>query len=230
MLAHSGFGSRKEVKVLIRQGLVKINGHVIRRVNHIVFPRSDSVYVDNMKVDYKEHHYIMLNKPSGVITSTKDRFSTTVIDILGDGLKGLGLFPIGRLDKDTEGLLILTTDGKLAHQLLSPRNYVPKRYLATVDGIITSSDIERFKHGIPLDEDFITLSSKLEIISPNSVYITIYEGKFHQVKRMLKYIGRKTLYLKRVQMGKLKLDENLAPGEARELTDNEIALLKSSVK
>ena len=230
MLANSGVGSRKEVKSIIRRGIVEVNGDSIRKANHLVFPSSDIIEVDGRRIEYKENYYIMLNKPAGVVTATHDRFSETVIDILGHEFKSLDLFPIGRLDKDTEGLLILTTDGKLAHKLLSPKQLVPKTYFAIIDGVVDSSDIELFENGMPLAEDFTTIPAKLKIISPGKVHITIYEGKFHQIKRMFGYIGKKVVYLKRVQMGNLKLDENLLPGEARELTEHEVELLKSSIK
>lgn len=230
LLANSGVGSRREVKALIRDGIVQVNGATITEAKYSVDPSFDVIEVEGERIEYKEYYYVMLNKPAGVITATHDRFYKTVIDILDDKYRKLGLFPVGRLDKDTEGLLILTTDGKLAHKLLSPKNLVPKTYFAIIDGVVDSSDIELFEKGMSLSEDFTTLPAQLEMITANKVYITIVEGKFHQIKRMFEYIGKKVVYLKRVKMGHLKLDENLLPGQSRELTKHEIKLLKSSTK
>lgn len=230
LLANSKLGSRREVKALIRSGIVEVNGITVKKPNHLVCPLSDKVEVEGQVVEYKEHYYVMLNKPAGVITATRDRYHETVVDILDDEFKILDLFPVGRLDRDTEGLVILTDDGKLAHQLLAPKKLVPKTYFAIIDGVVHSSDIELFEKGMPLSEDFTTLPAELNIIEPSKVYMTIYEGKFHQVKRMFEYIGKKVIYLKRVQMGNLKLDESLLPGESRELTEHEVNLLKSSIK
>lgn len=230
LLSNSGIGSRKEVKILIKRGEVQVNGTTIKKFNYPVSPSSDIVEVRGQRIDYKEFYYIMLNKPAGVITSTHDRFHKTVMDILDDNFKALDLFPVGRLDKDTEGLLILTNDGNLTHKLLSPKKFVSKKYFAIIDGSVTKDDVELFKKGVPLSEDFTTLPAQLDIVKPNEVYITIYEGKFHQIKRMFEYINKQVLYLKRVQMGNLKLDDDLSPGDARELTQYEIELLRSSIQ
>lgn len=228
-LSNSKVGSRKEVKTLIKEGLVEVNGITANRPDSIVYPQSDVIQVDGQKIEYREFHYIMLNKPAGVITATKDKHHNTVMDVLDDKFKSLDLFPVGRLDIDTEGLLILTNDGKLTHNILSPKKLVPKIYFAIIDGVLNKNDIELFKKGIPLSENYTTLPAKLDIIGPDRAYITIYEGKFHQIKRMFEYVNKKIIYLKRIQMGNLKLDETLSPGESRELTESEIELLKSSV-
>lgn len=229
LLSNSKVGSRKEVKALIRERVVKVNGSIVDTPGLLVSPQSDVIEVGENKIEYREFHYIMLNKPAGVVTATRDRQHNTVIDILDDGFKFLDLFPIGRLDIDTEGLLILTNDGKLTHNLLSPKKLVPKIYFAIIDGILDKDDVEIFKKGIPLSKDYTSLPARLNIIGANRAYITIYEGKFHQIKRMFEYINKEVIYLKRIQMGNLKLDETLSPGEARELTKYEIKLLKSSV-
>nr|WP_276939592.1 16S rRNA pseudouridine(516) synthase [Helcococcus sueciensis] len=168
----------------------------------------------------------MLNKPQGVISATKD-YSKTVIDLLEEKYQNKDIFPVGRLDKDTEGFLLLTNDGKLAHELLSPKKKVNKKYFARVEKGLKKEDIQVFENGVYLDkENYLTKPAKLEILSDNEAYITIQEGKYHQVKRMFHAVDNSVIYLKRISMGELSLDENLKLGEYRELTDEEINLLK----
>ncbi|MFM1536472.1 16S rRNA pseudouridine(516) synthase, partial [Helcococcus ovis] len=172
--------------------------------------------------------YLMMNKPQGYISATKD-YNDTVLDLLDEKFQNKDIFPVGRLDKDTEGLLILTNDGKLAHELLSPKKKVDKKYYAKVDNILSEEDIDKFKDGIYLEkEQYLTMPAKLEIISNYECYVYIKEGKYHQVKRMLKSCGKEVLYLKRISMGNINLDETLDLGQYRELTEKEIEILKNN--
>jgi len=180
-----------------------------------VNPKESVIEVAGEILKYREYIYIMMNKPQGVISATYDNRHRTVIDILPDEYKFFNLFPVGRLDIDTEGLLLLTNDGQLAHELLSPRKHVPKKYYALIDGIVTTKDVDVFREGVVLDDGYKTLPSELFILKSDpysEVEIVIYEGKFHQVKRMFEAVGKKVKYLRRIGMGKLKLDEtsNLA--------------------
>lgn len=231
-VAHCGAGSRKEVRHIIKKGLVTVNGEIISDPAFSVRPGKVTVAVDGSPLRFQQYHYLMMNKPGGVISATSDNVHTTVIDLLPEHFRTLKLFPVGRLDKDTEGLLILSDDGQLAHRLLSPRKLVAKTYFAIVEGRITPEDIEAFAEGITLS-DFKTLPSQLIILDSalkSEVQVTVYEGKFHQIKRMFEAVGKKVLYLKRIQMGNLKLDQHLKPGETRELSPDEIECLKNSVK
>lgn len=232
ILANMGYGSRKDVKKIIRDGKVKVNNTIILNNEFKVNPYEDEIYFNNEEVLYREYIYIMLNKPQGLVSSTDDPKTRTVIDLLDEEYLIYKPFPVGRLDKDTEGLLMLSNDGKLAHELLSPKKGVSKKYYVEVDGFVEDKYIEIFKDGITLDDGYKTLPSDLEIIDANiisKVYLTIKEGKFHQVKRMFESIDMKVLFLKRISMGSLVLDESLSPGEYRELTENEIELLKAYV-
>lgn len=183
------------------------------------------------KIEYKEYIYLMMNKPAGVISATEDVREKTVIDLLEMEDAVYEPFPVGRLDKDTVGLLLLTNDGGLAHQLLSPKKHVPKTYYALVDGTVTEEDKKAFSAGIMLDDGYVTKPAQLNILRcgeiRSEIELTITEGKFHQVKRMFEAVGKTVVYLKRLSMGPIKLDEDLAEGEYRELTDEEIDLLKN---
>lgn len=230
-LSNSGVGSRKQVRAIIKNGVVSVDNRIIKDSGSLVNPFKSQVMIEGEPIVYKEFYYLMLNKPAGVISSTRDTLHETVIDLLPAQYHHVDLFPVGRLDKDTEGLLLLTNDGQLAHSLLSPRKRIPKTYYATIKGKVTNKDVEIFEKGIELEEDFITLPAKLSIIESGDVseiHVTIYEGKFHQVKRMFKAVDKEVIYLKRINMGNLALDEDLAPGEIRELSTNELASLKSS--
>ncbi|MDD3173121.1 MAG: pseudouridine synthase [Herbinix sp.] len=227
-LADMGMGTRSEIKTWIRKGRVKINGEICNKPEKKVTIKSDEVYFDETKVIYMEYLYFMLHKPVGVVSATMDNVSKTVLDLIKDK-QGKDLFPVGRLDKDTEGLLIITNDGDLAHQLLSPKKHVDKVYYAKVKGKITEDDKEAFSIGVDIGEDSRTLPAKLIIIKSDEISeieLTIQEGKFHQVKRMFEAIGKEVIYLKRLSMGGLGLDQGLAPGEYRELTQEEIRYLK----
>lgn len=233
LLANSGVGSRKEVKRLVKRGCVLVNGSPVSDSSIKVDPESDTITADGQPVHYKTHHYLMLNKPAGVVSATRDWSQTTVIDILPEHWHRFDLFPVGRLDKDTEGLLLLTDDGKLAHKLLSPKYHVPKTYHALVDGPVDDETIERFSRGITLDDGYQTLPAALRIIEqgqPTLVEVVIHEGKFHQIKRMFRACGHQVLQLKRICMGNLTLDPSLKPGEVRELSEEEEQQLKDIVK
>ncbi|ADL07409.1 pseudouridine synthase [Thermosediminibacter oceani] len=231
VLSMAGYGSRKDVKKIIKRGEVEVNGRVVTDAGTPVAPAVDSISVSGELLIFKEHIYIMMNKPQGVISATHDRRETTVIDLLEDEFSHRNLFPVGRLDKDAEGLLLLTDDGQLAHRLLSPRKKVEKVYYVEVKGRLVEEDVKAFKEGVFLG-DYRALPAKLEILEAgevSSALVTIYEGKFHQIKRMMKARGKEVTYLKRLSMGPLKLDENLEPGEWRELTDEEIRILTEAV-
>lgn len=232
ILANMGYGSRKDVKKYIKDGRVRVNDIVILDNEFKVSPYEDEIFFGEEEVLYREYIYLMMNKPQGLVSSTDDPRAKTVIDLLDKEHLIYKPFPVGRLDKDTEGLLLISNDGKLAHELLSPKKGVNKKYYAEVDGYVEDKYIEVFKEGVTLDDGYKTLPADLEIINGNiisKVYLTIQEGKFHQVKRMFESIGMKVLFLKRVSMGPLELDEILKPGEYRELTEAEINLLKNHV-
>ena len=230
-LSNSGLGSRKEVKAIIKGLRVSVDNNVIKNPGYIINPSKSQVMVDNKPVVYKEFYYLMLNKPAGVISATRDDLHQTVVDLLPSQYGHLNLFPVGRLDKDTEGLLILTNDGQLAHRVLSPKRQVPKTYYAIIDGKVSFEDIELFQRGIKLDDNFTTLPAQLSIFvscETSKVHVTIFEGKYHQVKRMFEAVGKKVLYLKRISMGNLSLDKELPLGQVRELSQEELALLDVS--
>ncbi len=225
ILANSGLGSRKEVKSIIKSGAVLVSDEIMQDPGFLVDIDQDSLKVNGKRLQYKEFHYLMMNKPPGVISATWDRDTKTVIDLLSEPYDKFDLFPVGRLDKDTEGLLLLTNDGQLAHKLLSPKKQVPKTYYAEVSGKVVEHDIITFQRGIALEADFTTLPSELDILHSgdiSKVLVTIYEGKFHQVKRMFEAIGKSVVYLKRISMGNLELDESLPLGDYKELTEEEM--------
>ena len=227
-------GSRTEVKNLLKAGRVTVNGKKEKSAKLQINEDTDEICFDGQKLDYEEFVYYMMNKPQGVISATKDPKHKTVLDLLDDLARSKEVFPVGRLDIDTHGLLLLTNDGKLAHALLSPKRHVDKTYLAQVNGIMTDEDIETFAQGIPL-KDFTCQPAKLELVSLDKeenqslVRVTIAEGKFHQVKRMVAYCGKEVVDLQRVTMGTLTLDEGLKRGEWRRLTKEELEALLESV-
>jgi len=231
LLSNTGFGSRKEVKSIIRAGRLRIGDEIIYDPGYIVDIDSSDVYVDNERISYRKYYYLMMNKPAGVISATFDPDSRTVLDLVPSTYRHVSLFPVGRLDKDTEGLLLLTNDGQLAHRLLSPKRHVPKTYYARIEGIVDYEDIDTFRAGIELEPGFTTLQARLEILGLSEdtgiseVSVTIYEGKYHQVKRMFKAVGKRVLYLKRISMGGLQLDESLPAGAVRELSQAELDIL-----
>lgn len=229
-LADLGVGTRSEVKTFVKKGRVTVNGTVVTSPD-LKIDTAAEVCVDGKRLTFEELEYYMLNKPAGVVSATRDKFTPTVVDLIQEGKKK-ELFPVGRLDKDTEGLLLITNDGDLAHKLLSPKKHVPKVYYAKLDGKVTKEDELNIKEGIDLG-DFTTLPADLKILESGEesiVEITIYEGKFHQVKRMFEALGKKVTYLKRLSMGDLILDESLETSQYRKLTTEEITLLKKQTK
>lgn len=232
LLSNIGIGTRKEVKKFIKEGLVLVNGNTVKDAGLIINTETDEILFDGKKIYYKEFIYIMMNKPKGVISATYDPIEKTVIDLLPQELKARNPFPVGRLDKDTEGLLLITNDGDLAHKLLSPKKNVIKKYYAKILGFVNESNIKAFNEGIVLEDGYKTLPANLEILSSSDVskvYVYIREGKYHQIKRMFESVGKKVIYLKRLAMGNLTLDENLKPGEWRELSEEELSFLKKSI-
>ncbi len=225
MLAHMNYGSRKEVKELIRKGFVLVNGEVITNDDFKVDEINDEVIIADEKVEYKDKVYVMLNKPDGYISATFDNHDPTVIDLI-DEYNYLNIFPVGRLDKDTHGLLLITNDGDLAHNLLSPKKHVDKKYYLKFDGNITEKGIKAFEEGIILDDGYKTMPAKLIDLGNNEAHVIIKEGKFHQVKIMMERIGCKVTYLKRIEFGSLKLDEALEEGQYRLLTEEELNNLR----
>ena len=220
-LAHSGYGSRKYVKEIIRRGEVMVNGEVIYDDDFKVDEINDEVIIYNKQVDYKKFIYIMLNKPVGYLSATFDKYDPIVLDLVSE-YNYFNLFPVGRLDKDSEGLLLLSNDGKLAHKLLHPSYHVYKTYLVTTDFEISNRLIDEFKNGVTLDDGYKCLEAKLEIVEPRMAKVTIKEGKFHQVKRMFQAYDITVLTLKRLTFKNLVLDESLKPGEYRLLNEDEI--------
>jgi 16S rRNA pseudouridine516 synthase len=230
MLANLGYGSRKEVKQLLKEGAIKVNDVMVKNAKVHVDPEKDTVTLNEEVIEYKEFVYLMMNKPQGVISATEDDRERTVVDILEMDDMVYSPFPVGRLDKDTEGLLLLTNDGQLAHQLLSPKKHVPKTYFAVIDKEVTEEDIQAFSQGVVLDDGYLTKPGDLKIIESGNhseIELTITEGKFHQVKRMFEAVGKQVVYLKRISMGPLELDESLELGEYRELTEEELIQLKT---
>ena len=228
VVSNMGYGSRKEVKQYIKKGLIRVNDSVVRDNKLKVDPYKDLVTFDGEEIIYKEFIYLMMNKPQGLVSSTEDPLTETVIDLLDERYSFYKPFPVGRLDKDTEGLVLISNDGKMAHELLSPKKRVDKKYYAEVYGLVEESHKDIFRNGIELDDGYKTLPAELEIIESDivsKVYLTIQEGKYHQVKRMFGALSMRVVFLKRVSIGKLTLDENLKLGEYREITEEEKNLL-----
>ena len=229
LLAGTGRWSRKEVKDLVRQGRVRVDGVTAAKPEDKVDPSMD-IRVDGQSVGCGGFTYIMLNKPAGLLSATEDRRQATVLDLLDEPLRRQELFPVGRLDKDTTGLLLLTNDGQLAHKLLSPKSHVDKVYLARVDAPVDGTDVEAFAAGIVLGDGTRCQSAGLEVLEDGlRCLVTLREGKFHQVKRMLAHRGKTVLELERLSMGSLHLDQQLARGEWRHLTAEEADLLRRNV-
>lgn len=227
-LANMGYGSRKEVKKLLKTGAVNIDDNVVKDAKIHVDEKKSKVIVNGQEVVFKQFIYLMMNKPQGVISATEDAEDETVVDLLELGDARYEPFPVGRLDKDTEGFVLLTNNGKLSHELLSPKKHVPKTYYARIEGVVTKEDIIKFKQGVILDDGYQTKSGELVIIESgeiSEIELTITEGKFHQVKRMFIAVGKKVVYLKRLSIGPLKLDSTLQLGEYRELSEEEIEIL-----
>lgn len=230
-LTEQGLGSRSQVKQLLKKGGITVNDIPCKTPDMKINEKQDIVKYHGQPLAYQQFHYYMLNKPSGVVSATNDNVSDTVLSLL-KGVPTKGLFPVGRLDKDTEGLLLITDDGQLSHNLLSPAKHVDKTYFARIDGMVTDEDIQHFQQGIDIGDEKLTKPARLQILHTSDetpiseVLLTITEGRFHQVKRMFQALDKRVLYLKRISMGNLQLDEELLPGEFRELTDIEIQLLK----
>lgn len=224
-ISNCGYASRSEAKKLIKQGIVSVDNKTAKSADMNV-SEDAVVYVGQTELRYRKYVYLMLNKPDGYISATEDKKYPVVTDLVGEEYAHFNVFPVGRLDIDTEGLLILTNDGSLAHELTSPSKNVYKRYFARLNSEAEESDIAEFKNGMEF-KDFTAKPALLEITdNPNEVYIEIAEGKFHQVKRMCERVGKNVTYLKRVSIGALKLDETLKTGEIRELTEDELKLIR----
>ena len=227
-LADAGAGTRSQVKGFLKKGLVTVNGEPARKPEQKISPETDLIVFQGTVLSYTEFYYYMLNKPSGYVSATDDNTAPTVLSLL-KGAPGKDLFPVGRLDKDTEGLLLITNDGALAHRLLSPRHHVDKTYFVRADGTVTEDDCSRLEAGVDIGEDRLTLPARAALLSSgpvSEVELTIHEGKFHQVKRMFQAVGKPVLYLRRLSMGSLTLDETLPPGQYRPLREEEIAALR----
>lgn len=227
IIAHMNYGSRKQVKEYIRKGYFMVNGEVVYDDDFKVSPLDDEITFDGETINYESLVYIMLNKPQDVISATFDPRYKTVIDLMPEYSK-MGVFPVGRLDIDTEGLLIISNDGKLAHKLLSPKYHVTKKYYVEYSGVFKDSYFDDFKNGIILDDGYKCLSASVEKIDDNKAYVYIQEGKYHQVKRMFEALDMKVTYLKRVAFGNISLDSSLELGEYRVLTKDEIESLKNN--
>lgn len=223
LLAHAGYGTRKEVKELIKDKRVSVNGCTNVKDKTQVDEFHDEICVDDITLTYEKNHFVMLHKPAGVITATSDTVHETVMDCI-DEFIGTDMFPVGRLDIDTEGLVLICNDGKLAHQLLSPKHHVDKTYEVHIKHPLTEKDIATLEHGMDLG-DFTTKRAKVTVIEDLILHLTIQEGKFHQVKRMLEGVDNCVMYLKRISFGPLVLDEALAPGEWRYLDEDEVSAL-----
>lgn len=225
-LSGAGCGTRSQVKDFLRKGRVTVDGEAVRKPETRVTEGVSSVCLDGRPVRYVSYEYYMLNKPAGVVSATEDRREQTVLDLLPPS-PCRDLFPVGRLDKDTTGLLLVCNDGELAHELLSPRKHVEKVYEVITDGSVSEETVRLFEQGLQVDAEWKALPARLEITGENASRVTLQEGKFHQVKRMYAAVGLKVMKLKRISMGPLSLDPALAPGESRKLTDEEVALLKN---
>lgn len=229
-LTELGAGTRSEVKKQIKAGLVTVNGAVAKKPEQKVDETGDEVCLRGERLLYAAFEYYLFHKPAGCVSATQDNMHRTVMDYLSDTARG-DLFPVGRLDLDTEGLLLITNDGALAHALLSPSRHVAKTYYARVQGVVDETDVNLFKNGVDIGEEKLARPADLVILGckadVSEITLTITEGKFHQVKRMFEAVGKKVLYLKRISMGPLVLPEDLAPGAYRKLTAEELAALKN---
>jgi 16S rRNA pseudouridine516 synthase len=230
VLANLGYGSRKEVKILVRNGEVQIDGKAVKDSSMQVDPEKSVIVVSGVEVNYRKYIYLIMNKPAGVVSATFDNYDETVIDLLPEEYKIFEPAPVGRLDKDTVGLLLITNDGELNHRMISPKWHVDKVYFAEIDKEVSESDIKAFEEGVVLDDGYKCMPAKLSIIKADEdgseVEVTLHEGKFHQVKRMFNSVGKNVVFLKRIIFGPLILPEDLEEGDCRELTESEIEILK----
>lgn len=225
MLADQGVASRKELREIIRSGRVYVDGATETHPERKLDPTLAAVTLDGERVGYRRFHYYMLDKPVGVVTATEDRRQRTVLDLLPAELRRLGLFPVGRLDKDTSGLLLLTDDGDFAHRVISPKSCVKKRYYAEVEGEADEQDALAFSRGIVLGDGTRCLPAELELLGGGRCLVTVMEGKYHQVRRMLASRGKPVLTLRRLSVGGLRLEESLGPGGFRELSEQDLCTL-----
>lgn len=231
LLASMDYGSRKEVKKLLKKGAFTANGEIVKDGKVHVDPKKDVLEVFGEVLDYREFIYLIMNKPPGYVSATEDKVEATVIDLLATNYLAYDLFPVGRLDKDTTGLLLLTNDGKLGHQLTSPKKKVDKTYLVQLDIPVTQIDIDALEQGVTLEDGYETKPAQVNILDEDdltTLHLTIREGKYHQVKRMFQTRGKKVTALTRKRMGSLHLDPKLEQGEYRELTDSELDSLKNN--
>ena len=225
ILSHIGAATRTECKKLVRNGAISVNGKRVISSSEKADPEKDEITVYGEKIRWRRFVYFMMNKPDGVVSATEDNKYRTVVDLLSPDDAHFIPFPVGRLDRDTVGLVVLTSDGDLAHRVISPKNHIPKTYIAKIDGEITNFHISEFEKGVTLDDGYVCLPAKLKSLK-DFVEITIYEGKFHQIKRMFAAYGLTVTYLKRISIGGVTLDESLEEGEYRELTEEEIKNLE----
>lgn len=232
-LANSGIGTRSEVKKYLKYRRIWVDGIPILKGETKVDPEKSVITFDKRVVSYEKYCYIMLNKPKGVISATEDKEEKTVLDLIPDEYDKFNLFPVGRLDKDTVGLLILSNDGRFAHNTLSPRKHIEKTYFAHINGLVTEEFVKAFKEGVIIGGGYKCLPAELEILYASNnlskVNITLKEGKYHQIKRMFEKLGKKVVYLKRLTFGEIKLDENLGEGDFRELNENEMKLIEKFI-
>ena len=226
IIANRGIATRREVKDLVRQGRVLVDGVPASAPDVKVAVETAAITVDGVAVSGERHVYVMLHKPAGVLTATEDKRQATVLDLIPEELRRRGLAPVGRLDKDTEGLLLLTDDGELTHRLLSPKYHVDKVYYARVEGVPDAEDAAAFAAGLLLGDGLQCLPARLEPLGGDECLVTLREGKFHQVKRMLASRGKPVRYLKRLSMGPLRLEETLLPGQCRALEPEELAAVR----
>lgn len=230
ILSNLGHGTRKEVKAILKKGKVEVDGVIISDNAMKIDPDKAVIKVSGEEINYRKYIYLIMNKPSGVVSATVDKHDETVIDLIDEEYKAFDPFPIGRLDKDTVGLLLITNDGELNHKLIAPKNHVDKVYYAEINRFVDESDVNAFKKGIVIDDGYKCMPAILEVLNADEngseIMVTIQEGKFHQVKRMFESVDKKVVFLRRVSFGPLKLDENLLEGQCRELSEDEINSLK----
>ena len=223
LLSDMGIASRRDIKELIKKGRITVDGSAATQPELRIDPESSRVELDGVVLSYSRHHYYMMDKPSGVLTATEDNRQKTVLDLVTPEMRRMGLFPVGRLDKDTSGLLLLTDDGDFAHNVISPKSEVEKLYYAKVEGKADENDVKAFKEGLILGDGTRCLPAGLKWIGEGQCLVTLMEGKYHQVKRMLASRGKPVLELRRLSIGRLKLDDSLSAGGFRELSQEEIA-------
>ena len=232
LISNAGLASRAEAKKMIQNKRVTVNGKVVTNPGAKYDPEHNELKVDGRSINFRPFIYLMMNKPSGIICATQDHRWKTVCSLLPETYACFSPYPVGRLDRDTEGFVLLTNDGALAHRVISPKHHIPKRYFAKIDGTVTEEHVSLFFKGVTLKDGYHTLPSQLILLATGSqseIELTIYEGKYHQVKRMFEAVGCRVTYLKRLEIGPLRLDPSLAPGEFRELTNQELSQLKQAL-